>query len=208
MIHHHGKYRIARGTLARHSSGRLDSRDANQPSEYANPNVAARPCDPATERPRPPRAPLSRGSARWKPATRRPCLRSPQGPRLTRPRVDTCELDSCLRSCSILQRTFLSLSPDQVPLPIVRHPGFLSSSGERPPHARVDPYLSIPSVPAGGPLFVIVANGVELTCRQNKMEESVSGAPMQEIQGQYGGQQEEQEPVKHLWEQKKCSLAI
>jgi hypothetical protein len=124
MIHHHGKYRIARGTLARHSSGRLDSRDANQPSEYANPNVATRPCDPATERPRPPRAPLSRGSARWKPATRRPCLRSPQGRRLTRPRVDTCELDSCLRSCSILQRTFLSLSPDQVPLPIVRHPWF------------------------------------------------------------------------------------
>lgn len=175
MIHHHGKYRIARGTLARRSSGRLDRRDASQPSEYANPNVATRPCDLATERLRPLRAPLSRGSTRCIPATRRPCLRSPQGPRPVRRRVDTCELDSCSRSYSILQRTFLSLSSDQAPLPIVRHPRFSFQFGRTfTPRSR-RAHLSVPSVLAGGPLFVNVANGAELTCRQTRWKSLYPG---------------------------------
>jgi hypothetical protein len=91
-----------RGTLARDSSARLDRRDARHPSEHANPNRGASPAGGlATEYLRGPTASVSR-STRCRPATRRPCLRSPQGPLPARPRIETCELNSCLRSYSTL----------------------------------------------------------------------------------------------------------
>ena len=102
MIHHSSNCRIG-GTLARYSSGRLDRHDASQPSQHADPNRdASPPGGLATEHLRPPTAPLSRVSTRCIRATRRPCWRSLQGGRPARPRVKTCELDSCSRSYSTL----------------------------------------------------------------------------------------------------------